>query len=309
MNCSPATGAFKSFAAHSVHAAAVVSKVDADSGSHELYTTPEEPEQKPGSRIVSDAEVKAATGAELQGWQEAAKKEFLESFMEMGAVATASPCDIARAGGQSRALPMKVVWTQKPEKKKCRAVVCGNFEEKDPTEQVWTAQAETSSVMAGLRLSQLQHWAIGKLDVKGAFMYAPLPPHMHVLVRPPRSWVRLGFVREGELWVLRKAVYGLRIAPRAWGTERDDKLKKVTWKAEGKTFTLLQCAADSQVWRIVEQRGSPCAARAAQESTEQQPTLGLLICYVDDLLLLSPKGAMRDGLKDNLKAILGNYEC
>ena len=247
MNCSPATGAFKSFAAHSVHAAAVVSKVDADSGSHELYTTPEEPEQEPGSRIVSDAEVKAATGAELQGWQEAAKKEFLESFMEMGAVATASPRDIARAGGQSRALPMKVVWTQKPEKKKCRAVVCGNFEEKDPTEQVWTAQAETSSVMAGLRLSQLQHRAIGKLDVKGAFMYAPLPPHMHVLVRPPRSWVRLGFVREGELWVLRKAVYGLRIAPRAWGTERDDKLKKVTWKAEGKTFTLLQCAADSQV--------------------------------------------------------------
>ena len=71
--------------------------------------------------------------------------------------------------------------------------------------------------MAGLRLSQLQHWAIGKLDVKGAFMYAPLPPHMHVLVRPPRSWVRLGFVQEGELWVLRKAVYGLRIAPRAWG--------------------------------------------------------------------------------------------
>ena len=160
--------------------------------------------------------------------------------------------------------------------------------------------------MAGLRLSQLQHWAIGKLDVKGAFMYAPLPPHMHVLVRPPRSWVRLGFVREGELWVLRKAVYGLRIAPRAWGTERDDKLKKVTWKAEGKTFTLLQCAADSQVWRIVEQRGSPCAARAAQESMEQQPTHGLLICYVDDLLLLSPKGAMRDGLKENLKAILGN---
>ena len=141
--------------------------------------------------------------------------------MDMGAVAVASSSDIQRAGGAHKALPMKVVWTQKPEKKKCRAVVCGNFEEKDPTEQVWTAQAETSSVMSGLRLSQSRHWSVGKLDVKGAFMYAPLPGHMHVLVRPPRSWVRLGLVKEGELWVLRKAVYGLRIAPRAWGEPRE----------------------------------------------------------------------------------------
>ena len=160
-----------------------------------LFTTNEEPPE-PGSRIVTDAEVRAASGTEQKGGQDAARKEYLESFMEMGAVATATPCDVARAGGAHKALPMKVVWTQKPEKKKCRAVVCGNFEEKDPTEQVWTAQAETSSVMAGLRLSQREHWAIGKLDVKGAFMYAPLPAHMHVLVRPPRSWVRLGLVPE-----------------------------------------------------------------------------------------------------------------
>ena len=102
----------------------------ADPRSDLLYTTQEEPELEPGSRIVSDAEVKAATGAEKVGWQDAAKKEYLESFMEMGAVATASPCDIARVGGYGKALPMKVVWTQKPEKEKCRAVVCGNFEEK-----------------------------------------------------------------------------------------------------------------------------------------------------------------------------------
>ena len=225
MNASPATGAFKAFAGQSVQAAAVVDQEGGDPLSDLLYTTQEEPELEPGSRIVSDAEVKAATGAEKVGWQDAAKKEYLESFMEMGAVATASPCDIARVGGSGKALPMKVVWTQKPARKKCRAAVCGNFEEKDPTEQVWTAQAETSSVMAGLRLSQLQHWSIGKLDVKGAFMYAPLPAQMHVVVRPPRSWVRLGLVPEGELWVLRKAVYGLRLAPRAWGTERDSKLK------------------------------------------------------------------------------------
>ena len=163
---------------------------------------------------------------------------------------------------------MRVVWTQKPEKKKCRAVVCGNFEERDPTEQVWTAQAETSSVMTGLRLSQLRQWHIGKLDVKGAFMYAPLPPHMHIFVRPPKSWLRLGLVAEDELWVLRKAVYGLRIAPRAWGTERDGKLRDVKWTAAGTTYRLVQCATDSQVWRIVSDGGATNMGNG---------TLGLLI--------------------------------
>ena len=123
MNALPAMVAFKSFAAQSMHAAAVVNEAGADPGSHSFYTTLEEPGMQPGSWIVSEAEVKSATGAELKGWHEAAKKEFLESFMEIGSVATASRNDIARAGGQSKALPMKVVWTQKPEKKKVQR--CG----------------------------------------------------------------------------------------------------------------------------------------------------------------------------------------
>ena len=240
-----------------------------------------------GSRIVTEQEVRQATGDERRGWVEAAFQEFNDSFMKMEAVRTATSDDISRAGGFHKVLPMKVVWTQKPEKKKCRAVVCGNFEEPDPTQQVWTAQAECSSVMAGLRLAQLKHWHIGKLDVKGAFMHAPLPEDMHVLVRPPKSWVRLGLIPEGTIWVLRKAVYGLRISPRAWGTERDSRIRQVTWTAEGKKYFLQQCTTDSQVWRIVESRGS----------SVEVVTLGLLICYVDDLLLLCPQGAMRAGLE------------
>ena len=110
-----------------------------------------------------------------------------------------------------------------------------------------------------------------------------------------------------------KAVYGLRIAPKAWGAERDSKLKNITWKAEGKEYTLKQCAADSQVWRIVQKQSSHEPARAtkqscheqarAEQSKEPDTTLGLLICYVDDLLFLSPQGKMRDGLKEKLKSI------
>ena len=72
----------------------------------------------------------------------------------MQAIVVSTPAEISTIGGAHRTLPMKLVWVQEPEKKKCMGVVCGNFEEKDPTEQVWTAQAETSSVMAVLRFSQ-----------------------------------------------------------------------------------------------------------------------------------------------------------
>ena len=70
-------------------------------------------------------------------------------------------------------------------------------------------------------MAQLQQWDIGKVDVKGAFMYAPLPMGMLIVVRPPRSWVRLGLVPDGQFWTLHKAVYGFRISPRALGTERE----------------------------------------------------------------------------------------
>ena len=128
-------------------------------------------------------------------------------------------------------------------------------------------------------------------------MHAPLPSDMHVIVRPPRSWVRLGLVPEGTLWVLRKAVYGLRIAPRAWGAERDSRLKDIAWKdATGTQYRLQQCTSDSQVWRIVRDGGSRMSSSG---------TLGLMICYVDDLLLLCPHGSMRSGLEDALISSTG----
>ena len=184
-------------------------------------------------------------------------------------------------------LPMKAVWTRKTGSVfKCRGCVCGNFATKDPTERVWTAQAETSSVMTGLRLAQTRRWGVGKLDVKGAFMYASIPEGLLIVVRPPKAWKRMGLVPPGTLWTLRKAVYGLRCAPRAWGLERDRQFRKAAWTHEGKQYTLNQCSADSQVWRIVH----------TTQDGENAETLGLLICYVDDLLLPMPADGVRAGL-------------
>ena len=129
-------------------------------------------------------------------------------------------------------LPMKLVYVQMANgKMKVRAVVCGNLEKSDPTQTLWTAQAETSQLIAALRLSQLRDWEVGVVDVSGAFMYAPLPEHHHVVVRPPRAFVDVGLASPTECWTLHKAVYGLRVSPKAWGVERDSKLSGLRWTA------------------------------------------------------------------------------
>ena len=90
------------------------------------------------------------------------------------------------------------------------------------------------------------------MDVSGAFMYAPLPEHMLVVVQPPKPFVEQGLAKPGELWTLHRAVYGLKVSPRAWGTCRDESLREMTWKVDGREYILKQCESDTQVWRIVD---------------------------------------------------------
>ena len=191
----------------------------------------------PTARQVTDHEVHESSGPTRKKWIAAAEAEYEESFVRMNAIEQSTCADLERAGGPRGTLPMKVVWCVKPGGRyKCRAVVCGNFATRDPTEQVWTAQAETASVMCSLRLAVLRGWEVSKIDVKGAFMYAPLPPETHVVVRPPNSWCRLGIVPHGTLWTLRRAVYGLRCSPKAWGDERDRKFKSLVWEYDGHQY-------------------------------------------------------------------------
>ena len=112
----------------------------------------------PDARTIPESEVRAATGQTAERWKLAAEKELQESFYKMNAVSETTAEELARIGGISQVLPMKSVWSIKAgDLYKCRGVVCGNFEAKAATEQVWTAQAETSSVMAGLRLAQIRN--------------------------------------------------------------------------------------------------------------------------------------------------------
>ena len=137
-------------------------------------------------KLVSTKEVAASTGAAQERWKLAAEAE-LTNFLKLGAFHESTAQERAAHG---RPLPMMCVWSQLDDYFKCRACVCGNFEEVDPTQQSWTAQAEPSSLFAGLKLGRLRKWMISKHDMKGAFFSADIPTDKLVIVSPPPLWVK-----------------------------------------------------------------------------------------------------------------------
>ena len=77
---------------------------------------------------------------------------------------------------------------------------------------------------------------MGALDISTAFLNADLPlEQKRVVVRPPAVMVKYGLVDPNELWVAEKAIYGLRVSPKAWSDYRDDVLSKMEFPTkEGK---------------------------------------------------------------------------
>jgi hypothetical protein len=63
------------------------------------------------------------------------------------------------------------------------------------------------------------------MDVKSAFLNGDLKEEVYV--RQPAGFIIAS--QEGKVLRLRKALYGLRQAPRAWNSKLDDTLKKMNF--------------------------------------------------------------------------------
>ena len=243
-----------------------------------------------GKVIVPAAQVRNSVGPILERWKLAAEGELTKNFLNTAAFHESTPDEIKQHG---RPLPMLCVWSRQESEDyyKCRACVCGNFAKVDPTQQSWTAQAEPSSLIASLKLGRTKRWQVSKHDVKGAFLNASLPEGRLVIVSPPEQWVRWGIVPAGTLWTLEKAVYGLRESPALWSAERDSRLRQLEWTVGGITYFLRCCPSDSQVWMITKKGDSSNTVH------------GILVVYVDDFLLQSEAGPVRDGFLSALSAV------
>ena len=172
-----------------------------------------------GKVIVPTAQVRNSVGPDLERWKLAAEGELTKNFLNTSAFHKSTPEEIKQHG---RPLPMLCVWSKQESEdyRKCRACVCGNFADVDPTQQSWTAQAEPSSLIASLKVGRVNKWQVSKHDVKGAFLNASLPVGRLVIVSPPEQWIKWGLVEPGTLWTLEKAVYGLRESPALWSAAR-----------------------------------------------------------------------------------------
>ena len=114
-----------------------------------------------------------------------------------------------------------------------------------------------------------------------------------------------------------KAIHGLRIAPEAWGVERDKQLNTMEIKVKGKKYVFLRSHIDPSVWMIVRgsvdtqgatgSKGDNAAKTTGQPLHEcffpeepESAAFGYLVIYVDDFLVISDDPFI-DAVRDKLR--------
>ena len=158
-------------------------------------------------------------------------------------------------------------------KRKARLVACGNHAPSTGSE-VYASGAAAETLRCFVVLCSKRCWWLGSLDVTSAFLLTPIPKGNGFPVfalMPPRLLVRLGLAREGELWILTHAVYGLRESPKLWSDFRDCQLLGLRCTVDGEELRLVRGRLDPNWWRVVR--------------TSDGVVVGGLLTYVDDFLL------------------------
>ena len=235
------------------------------------------------TRIVSVRELLD----EREKWTSAIQTEIDQLFKEKRALVKIDEAEFLdlqkRFGTRLTVVPMKCVLTKKPgPKRRFRLVACGNYAERT-SDDTYAAGADAVSVRYALKKAAESSWSGVVIDVKTAFLNAPLYESEivdeAVVLKPPSLLLRLGFARQGEYYKAEKAIYGLRQSPKRWGDFRDQKMNDMV-SPSGYYFR--QSVSEPNMWRIL---------RKTAENGEQDEILGelhgLILVYVDDMLILA----------------------
>ena len=135
-----------------------------------------------------------------------------------------------------------------------------------------------------------------------------------VLIAPPPILVKMDIVKPNTVWQVKKAIYGLREAPRLWQQERDQQLRDLEFVYNGRNAHLVQSYIHPSLWFIAEgPRDSaigvpPFDNRLRSDewtaSLHNHKILGYVGVYVDDLLIAGPR-SLNDSL---IKAVQGIWK-
>ena len=263
-------------------AVAVMKEMTCDSKVEEVLQT----------KIVSQQEVKR----NLDQWIPAIKAELDSLFNKKGALKKIDPEEVKRliANEEAEVLPSKLVYTLKPStenksgKLKARLVACGNFAEKSTEADLFASGATAVALRAAVAMAAQRRWGGRVCDIRTAFLNAPMSldaPTAHkedddhaavsrkAIVKPPPLLISAGLAEPNEFWEVCMALYGYRQSPRLWANHRDGVLPTLEIQTEeGEHLSLEQMITEPNLWKI--------------QKTSDQSLVGLMLVYVDDLLML-----------------------
>ena len=147
----------------------------------------------------------------------------------MDAVETNRTWELADLPHGHRAITLKWVFKLKRDeagaivKHKVRLVARGFLQQEGiDFDDAFAPVARMESVRLLLALAALEGWHVHHMDVKSTFLNSDLKD---VYVHQPPGFAIPG--KEGKVLRLRKALYGLRQAPRAWNAKLDSTLKRM----------------------------------------------------------------------------------
>ena len=189
-------------------------------------------------------------------------------------------------------LPAKMVYTRKSGagNRRARAVVCGNYSESRFNADCYAGGADGCQVRAVIRTAALKGWSVAATDIRVAFLNAPRREDGKlVAMEIPSVYKRLGLAAEGEVWLVRLAMYGLTTSPKDWSRHRDQTMPSMSWvrmRNDRKVRGHFHKTTDENLWRLEE----------VDLETGERHWTGLMSVYVDDILMTGEEAALSAGL-------------
>ena len=134
-------------------------------------------------------------------------------------------------------------------KTKARLVARG-FEEDSKSLRTDSPTCSKQNLRIVMTIGASKSWTVHSLDISSAFLQGD-PMERNVLVKPPND-----VSEKGKLWKLKRCLYGLNDAPRAWYTRVRDVFIKLgavvsnydqamfMWHRDGKLIGILVCHVD-----------------------------------------------------------------
>jgi len=256
-------------------------------------TPPPPPEQ---AQTIDQSTVVKSQGKDRDGWVEAIEKELANLG---GTIRHAKPQELEELGRLGvKPTPSRMVFVQKPTKKKARMVICGQF--LDQFGETSVTNIDVAPLRALIAAGWRKDHVIAGMDVTAAFLHADMPKYRFLIIAPPAALVTMGIIPRGTYWVVEKALYGMKEAPRYWEEHRDGILRNLEIKVGKETYKLYRSQVHHSIWHVHKANHKPKRhdpVDLAQDPVprlpiDRGPPIATIGVYVDDFLWAGPKWLM-----------------